>query len=345
MNRSFVLIPVLTTVFAISGLAGAHAQRPAAAPGRTIVTPEETLRGQTAMSIGVFLAKDIETGAAEVAADVRAFLERSGITVLADGAVPQLRVIVTTLPANIVGGSGLASALSNSYYIFSLQLEFVQEVGLGGEPSRLARAITWRDANVGFTNMIGARAFVAEQVRAVMGRFTAAYTAVNPTVRPGTATSRADSPAVAAPQLVDGFLDYGSVIETFVPPTPQDLSSGRTAVRMSKRLPGSLIEVHFLAVDFAVTASGSNPYAMPGDIRDRVVLDMRALPPTQRILRCVYRLEADGRVQQYLFWHLSRPPEVNPAQLRTRAADHPLLRFKEPVGSCPVSVDAARSAP
>jgi hypothetical protein len=135
--------------------------------------------------------------------------------------------------------------------------------------------------------------------------------------------------------------DYGVVPESFVPTILADIPLTRNTFKMEKERPGSLIQMSIAFLGW---------YSLPrtdGDYKDRPreqkMLQADVSAADGRVLECLYLAEEHGTGLLYRFWYKTRPAVAEPARLRSRIPDHPMLDIKSPREICPETAELAES--
>lgn len=101
---------------------------------------------------------------------------------------------------------------------------------------------------------------------------------------------------------------------------------------------GQIKWIHLGVLTYGSVSRG--PYAFEGRTRELLIEDFRAVFRKYLVLECMYRDEADPGLRARLFWWKKVPKEIEPARLRARMQDHPLLvEFEGAATQCPPCAD------
>ena len=362
-------VAVLVFFVCLGPSAGAVAQpRPALAQ---IKGGPETLRGVNAMSVVLFIDGIRDIPDSTYRSDLESRLKAAGITVLppteSPRTYPYLSLTVDAAPLRSVDGD--LQGWMNVYQLGLTQL-FPRSVG-GETVYYVGETYQTRGYVAGGIRIVAdlraayikaVDGFVADH-RSVNGHAasSAARAAPERPAPPATRTGSAEKAPNAAPGpvLVNGRWDYGRVADDFMPPLPADRPEP-VYIRMTKTAPGAVRDISLgsLAITDLPYPAGFTAWTEYANARPReyqlLTEDIRGVyeatidprwtgsPPVKGyghvLLKCGYQS------RRYQFWYKARPAAADPARLKARIPDHPLLRIGGPVESCPLTEDRARAA-
>lgn len=332
MHSSHRLRQVFLATFAASLAAHSSASAQAAGPA---VPPEQTLRGMNAIALEVVALGD-RIPEAELRAIVERELRNVGIEVRPAGSFPALRLEVNNrLKIALNTRDTRGSNYTVTYDIFTAELRFDQLLTGGNQR---VRATTWRESRSGWGGAQVVARTMREAVEGIAADFTRAFRGVN-----------AGAPAIAGPEPTvreQGMIityDYGRVPRDFHPPIPELPPGKHVQLRMEKQTAGALVSVSLGFGDPTDLAGDREAYQRIYRDRqsgrstreyDLYMEDVRALA-SHRLITCRYRQAAGFQVRRY--WFRTRPAAADPARLRARIADHPMLGLPaEPRERCPL---------
>jgi hypothetical protein len=115
-------------------------------------------------------------------------------------------------------------------------------------------------------------------------------------------------------------------------------------VIMAREGPGAIQEMLVQKIDRTYELGKISAY--PDKIRDAISADMRSvIAQGGAVLECRYGTgQSAGPFKIYYYWYKFRPPEADPAHARALAADHPFLRLRAPLYTCPPSTRQAEDS-
>jgi hypothetical protein len=161
-------------------------------------------------------------------------------------------------------------------------------------------------------------------------------------VAPSNLPAQPAAPTITKTQAYTTYT-YAAVREDYVPPLPDPLPPNGLVIKMDKQLPGSLTRVVLTPFGWASIEKSELDYPAGSPARTRLPEDVSSVAKeSARVLRCSYVAERYNQVYVVQFWHQRRPRAADPAQLRSRIADHPILPIKEPRDNCPETYKEAQ---
>ncbi len=139
--------------------------------------------------------------------------------------------------------------------------------------------------------------------------------------------------------------DYGAVPEAFVPPVSESLGNGIYSVRvmMEKQRTGSLVGIKLNKFGwYSINKSELDYRRHAPHLAKRLFEDVvGAARKGGAVLECHYLSKRHGIVSFHRYWYKSRPDIAEPALLKSRIPDHPMLIIKPPQEGCPPTRSAA----
>lgn len=315
--------------------------KPSAAQTASPVGQGETLRGFAAIAIEVMTTADLQHMRSALEEDIQSRLRSLGIQILPGDRYPKLGFRLSSMERSVSS----PRSVSNYYTIVTSRLEFRQLLPLPKPAGRSADATTWETASYGVVESHE----TAEKIRATLGgmlvEFENDYRSVNPPSTAPIVTLGAATPGIAGKTIT-----YANVAEDFVPPIPS-ASDCCVVIQMPRKTAvGSLIRVKTGPLDMTAVneAWGDSPYRRYQGSPELAMFqeDFKAAAEAM-IISCTYRTEPPrasglGAVRTHWFWYRARPISSAMERLERRISGHPLLSFKNAVGSCPVTLDQVR---
>ena len=307
------------------------------------VSEAKTLLGHREMAIQLDVAGP-RIPESELKAILSRALSDAGIELLPPGSYPVLRLSVKNeAQLTYRTYSSRWGTSQHTYDVYLIAMKFEQLLAMpasGGTES--LKASTWSQSSYGWAGLAATTSSLRDLTENLVANFVRDYRTVHGVLP----TFVAPEPTIRE-TFRTIFYEFGEVPRDFHPPIPEVLPEGKfVQLEMEKSAPGALVSVRLTPGvsqgDVDVDAwERINRLRAQGDPRQYELYqeDRRSIAlGDQRILTCVYRgATIQGRMTAQRYWYNTRPALADPARLRSRIPDHPMLGINEPQDSCPLT--------